>query len=230
MAERRYRVSHIVFDVDGTLVDFESAMWHALRVTAATASEHTGTLVTPQHLQDVRNRVAVEPQWQGRPLLELRVEAYRRVLAAAGHLREETARELSDAFVAAREEMLFVYPDAEEALPELHARGFIMIAATNGNVFLERQPIARYLAHIHRADDIGVSKPDPRFFALALEAVGARAATTLAVGDRLDNDIAPAETLGMRGILIDREGLEMQDPTVHRIERLTDLPGMLDTP
>jgi FMN phosphatase YigB (HAD superfamily) len=58
--------------------------------------------------------------------------------------------------------------------------------------------------------------------------VGARAQATLTVGDRLDNDIAPAEMLGMAGILIDREGLEMRKPAVHRIEALTELIGVLD--
>ncbi len=230
MSPARLRAQHIFLDVDGTLVDFEAALWHALRVTAAEASALTSTLITPQHLQDIRNVIAVEPAWRGRPLLELRVEAYRRVLAAAGHRREESARELSDVFVSARESVLTVYPDAEEALPELHAAGFVLVAATNGNVFLERQPIAQYLAYIHRADDVGVSKPDPRFFQTAMDAVGAVAETSVAVGDRIDNDIEPARTLGMAGVFIDREGIGLQDPTVLRIEALTELLDILSLP
>ncbi len=229
LPRRRYCVTHILLDVDGTLVDFETAMWHALGRVAELISERTGTLVTPQHLQSLRNQVAVEPGWQGKPLLDIRVEAFRRVLAAAGEDDATVARELSDRFVATREETLVVYPDAAEALPVLHARGFTLVAATNGNVFLERQEIARYLAHVHRADDVGVGKPDPRFFALALERTGGRAETAVAVGDRIDNDVAPAQELGMAGILIDRRGA-VDDPAIHRIERLTELLEVLELP
>ena len=42
-----YRVTHIVFDVDGTLVDFQTALQAALREAAGAASAHLGTLVIP---------------------------------------------------------------------------------------------------------------------------------------------------------------------------------------
>jgi FMN phosphatase YigB (HAD superfamily) len=45
---------------------------------------------------------------------------------------------------------------------------------------------------------VGVFKPDPRIFALALQALGARAERTLMVGDSLTKDCAPARTLGMK--------------------------------
>lgn len=225
---RRYRVTHVLLDVDGTLVDFEAAMWRALDAVAEAISERSGALVTSKHLQSVRNLVATEPAWMGKPLLEVRLEAFRRVLAETGMSDPaDYARVLSDRFVEAREATLTVYPDAAEALPALHARGFTLVAATNGNAFLERQEIARYLAHVHRADDVGIGKPDPRFFALALERTGGRPETAVAVGDRIDNDVAPALELGMAGILIDRDG-HVSDPSVHRIERLTELLEVLE--
>jgi HAD superfamily hydrolase (TIGR01509 family) len=227
MHRASYRVTHVILDVDGTLVDFEAAMWHALRVTAEYASEVTGTLITAEHLQAARDAVAAEPAWQGRPLLDLRVEAYRRLLGIAGVDDPAAPIELSRRFVEAREAVLIVYPDAAEALPALHARGFTLVAATNGNVFLEEREIARYLHHIHRADDVGYSKPDPRFFATALQATGGRPERAITVGDRLDNDIDPARALGMPGILIDRDRA-VQDPSVHRISALTELLDLLE--
>jgi len=47
----------------------------------------------------------------------------------------------------------------------------------------------------------GLSKPDPRAFQAALEALGATPAECIMVGDRIDNDIAPAKALGMAAIL-----------------------------
>ncbi len=47
---------------------------------------------------------------------------------------------------------------------------------------------------------VGVSKPDPAIFRLALEQAGCRAQEAIMVGDRPDNDVAPAKALGMSTI------------------------------
>jgi putative hydrolase of the HAD superfamily len=47
----------------------------------------------------------------------------------------------------------------------------------------------------------GFRKPDPRAFQAAAEALGVPAAACIMVGDRIDNDIAPARALGMAAIL-----------------------------
>ena len=48
----------------------------------------------------------------------------------------------------------------------------------------------------------GFSKPDPRAFQEAAEALGMTPADCVMVGDRIDNDIVPAKTLGMATILL----------------------------
>lgn len=48
------------------------------------------------------------------------------------------------------------------------------------------------------SEDLGIEKPDPRIFAWALEKAGVDPARTLMVGDRVDNDVAPARRLGMK--------------------------------
>jgi 5'-nucleotidase len=47
------------------------------------------------------------------------------------------------------------------------------------------------------SEELGVFKPDPALFRLALERAGVAPEDALMVGDRLDNDIAPAAALGM---------------------------------
>jgi putative hydrolase of the HAD superfamily len=48
----------------------------------------------------------------------------------------------------------------------------------------------------------GFSKPDPRAFQAAAEALGLTPADCVMVGDRIDNDIVPAKALGMATILL----------------------------
>lgn len=48
----------------------------------------------------------------------------------------------------------------------------------------------------------GLRKPDLRAFTAAAEALGVPASACIMVGDRIDNDIAPAKALGMAAILL----------------------------
>lgn len=45
---------------------------------------------------------------------------------------------------------------------------------------------------------VGISKPDPAIFRMALEQAGVGPSEAMMIGDRPDNDIAPAKALGLR--------------------------------
>jgi FMN phosphatase YigB (HAD superfamily) len=50
------------------------------------------------------------------------------------------------------------------------------------------------------SDEVGFSKPDIRIFQLALQLADCKPREAAMVGDRIDNDIAPAKRIGMRTI------------------------------
>ena len=55
------------------------------------------------------------------------------------------------------------------------------------------------------SETMGVAKPDPAFFARALELMGSPPPAEVAyVGDRVDNDVVPATATGMRAVWIRR--------------------------
>ncbi len=227
MAGPPFRVSHVVLDVDGTLVDFDRALRQALAATAERFAELTGTALAPSALQQARNLVAAEPQWRRRPLYDARVESFRRLLAQAGVTDEGAATEqLSETFSRTRNETTTVYPDVIETLEALRGAGLTLIAASNGNLDLEAPGLARYFDATLFAEDAEFLKPDPRFFAQAVERGGGTPAVAAAVGDRLDNDYEPALAAGLHAVLIDRDG-EVNDPAVLRIGSLTELPALL---
>jgi HAD superfamily hydrolase (TIGR01549 family) len=82
----------------------------------------------------------------------------------------------------------------------------------------------------------GLRKPDPAIFRLALDRAGCRADQAVMVGDRIDNDIAPAKAIGMATIRI-RQGLSIaqepkdaaQEPDI-TIPAITALPAVLGLP
>jgi HAD superfamily hydrolase (TIGR01549 family) len=100
-----------------------------------------------------------------------------------------------------------LYPDALHAIEALRAAGHRIAIVAN-------QP-ARREAELRRigvegevmamSDAIGLSKPDPAFFARMLELLGSPDPGTVAyVGDRLDNDVAPSIDAGLRAVWLRR--------------------------
>ncbi|MEV7013108.1 HAD family hydrolase [Streptosporangium sp. NPDC051022] len=99
-----------------------------------------------------------------------------------------------------------LYPDVRPGLTALRDLGYELIIAGN-------QPPQAYDAlaamnlpvdSIHTSDGWGVAKPDPEFFARVVTVSGREPGEILYVGDRLDNDVLPARTAGMRTALIRR--------------------------
>ena len=77
--------------------------------------------------------------------------------------------------------------------------------------------------------ELGLEKPDPAIFELALERVRCSPLQAVMIGDRLDNDIRPARLLGWKTIRIaqgfarfqsPRDGLDEADLTLANLKGL----------
>jgi HAD superfamily hydrolase (TIGR01509 family) len=136
-------------------------------------------------------------------------------------------REVSRAFFEAREAAMQPYEDVEDTVRALRERGVQLVAATNGNATMVSLPVFQQMHLLFTAEDYGVAKPDARFFLEAMARSGARPETSLMVGDRMDNDILPALSLGMYGALLDRDG-GAPDVDVPRLDSLTDLLTLIE--
>jgi putative hydrolase of the HAD superfamily len=71
---------------------------------------------------------------------------------------------------------------------------------------------------------VGVEKPDPAIFKLALERMNAEAATAVFVGDVPSVDVVGARAAGLAPVLIDRHDL-YTDWDVPRLKSITDVPA-----
>jgi HAD superfamily hydrolase (TIGR01549 family) len=94
-----------------------------------------------------------------------------------------------------------LYGDVRGCLEELRALGFTIVLA--GNQPARRTEQLRALGlpadHLVVSADLGAEKPDSTFFTALLDLVDTSdPADVLYVGDRVDNDIVPAVTMGMR--------------------------------
>jgi len=98
-------------------------------------------------------------------------------------------------------------PEADLALALARARGLrtAVISNSNGTVadILAHLDLATHLEFIIDSSKVGVEKPDPRIFHLALERAGLQPHEAVYVGDLYSIDVLGARAAGMRAILMD---------------------------
>ena len=96
------------------------------------------------------------------------------------------------------------YPDALPTLEGLHHLGLKLgVIANQPPGTKERLAVWRLLGYfdvIAASAESGVAKPDPAIFISALKEADCLAENAVMVGDRLDNDVAPANRLGMHSV------------------------------
>jgi 8-oxo-dGTP diphosphatase/putative hydrolase of the HAD superfamily len=94
-----------------------------------------------------------------------------------------------------------LYPDANNCLKELKKKkyqiGIIANQLPGTEERLIKFGIRQYIDLIVASAEVGVSKPDKKIFELALERANCNPQKTMMVGDRVDNDIVPAKSMGM---------------------------------
>jgi putative hydrolase of the HAD superfamily len=74
---------------------------------------------------------------------------------------------------------------------------------------------------------VGIEKPDPRIYELALKRAGVAAADAVFVGDNPEFDVAPPRSLGMFTVLVDRRG-RYEEHDGARIADMSELPALLE--
>jgi HAD superfamily hydrolase (TIGR01662 family) len=120
-----------------------------------------------------------------------------------------------------------LYEDALPVLDELRRHGLKIGLVTNG-----QRDLDEFVAHHGLDVDAKVGskahgkiKPHPSIFVAALQELDARPDEAAMVGDSFEDDIEGARALGMRAILLDRDGLHAGEQ--ERIDSLLALPAAL---
>jgi len=110
------------------------------------------------------------------------------------------------------EELYFDTIEVLEALKNKYKLGIIANQLAGLKPRLDKLGISKYFDVILGSNDVGLHKPDLRFFELALKEANTTAEVSMMVGDRLDNDIYPAKKLGMKTVWIKRGFGKYQTP------------------
>jgi FMN phosphatase YigB (HAD superfamily) len=123
-----------------------------------------------------------------------------------------------------------LYPDAEPCLRRLRGRGLLVGAV--GNMALDHEDFVRpHVDFVSSSERWQVEKPSAGFFERVLEAAGRPAQEVAYVGDRVDNDVAPALAAGMVAVHLRRGPwgyLHRPPPGAIAIRSLDELPDAFD--
>jgi HAD superfamily hydrolase (TIGR01509 family) len=217
----------VSFDLDETLWAFMPMMNGSLAGTIAALERRRPELaghITVELLHEQRRLVAEEREGSYR---ELRLESFRRVLAAHDIHDPELPAWMVDVWMAERPTAVQLHDDVEPELDALAAAGRVLGAITNGNFPFAQLDVARRFAFIVHAEQLGEMKPAPAAFRHAVELCDGDPARWVHVGDGLDTDVAGAQACGMKAVWINRAGIPLPEGYTPDAE-LPSLAGLTD--
>ncbi|MHB0999452.1 MAG: HAD family hydrolase [Armatimonadota bacterium] len=228
----------LIFDLDDTLVDFDSstgACWRAACHQYAVHLPGTSPDQVLAAINDYRHWFWSDPDRHRMGRLNLdqtRREIVYGALKQLGIDSREDAVRIGDAYTLLRDETLVLFPDTIDVLEYLRTAGIPLAMITNGNADIQRSKIERFnLEHyfdtIIVEGEFGIGKPDERVYLHALRELGAEPSHTWMVGDNLEWEVAAPQKLGIQGIWFDVRGTGLPEGSTvipdRIIRRLTDL-------
>jgi len=103
-----------------------------------------------------------------------------------------------------------VYPDVAPALARLRASGAAVALVSNWDARLEgllgRLGLLEAFHVVVISGTVGVSKPDPGIFGIAVQGLGVDPAATVHIGDSLHDDVHGALQAGLSAVWLRRKG------------------------
>jgi putative hydrolase of the HAD superfamily len=207
----------VIFDLWDTLIDFDPVSGRAFQDRVA---ERLGR--DPDELATlwVEGRARREAGPLRAYLLELGAD-------------DESADELAALRLESTRPLLKPRRGALETLADLRRRGYalglITVCSEDVEQLWDESPFAGLFDSTVFSCAVGLRKPDPRIYRLALGELGVEPEQAIFVGDGANDELAGAERIGMRAVLIHREGEEPQWEEVRDWQgpRITTIPQLL---
>lgn len=235
-------VKGIIFDYGGTIdsrgVHWSEIIWQGYQVAEVPVSKaefRDSYVMAERELAKVRH-ILPHHNFYDLLLIKMRIELgdlVRRGVLPVDFAIEDKAKQIAEyCYEAARGSI----EEARPTLEALYAR-YPMVLVSNfyGNVesVLKDFDVRRYFKTIVESAVVGVRKPDPKIFALGVEALELTPEEVLVVGDSYRKDIVPAESLGCKVQWLKGKGWTAEeDAQMHPciISKLSDIltDGILD--
>ncbi len=230
----RNRIEAILFDIDQTLVDVNSAIADALRELFNAYGSELGSDVADlearwRHLFEVHYTRFLEGeitfQCQKRYRMQDLFRRSRPLLDAA------QADEICEVFEKSCRSRWRSFPEVTDVLQQLPQ--FRLAVLSNGDPVEQKMKLTlcdliHFFPQVFTPPELGICKPHAAAFVRACELLGCDTRSCVYVGDRLDVDAIASTRAGLSGVWLDRSALETKDAKgVHVIHHLGQLPPLL---
>lgn len=228
----------VLFDLDGTLFDYDAAEAAAVTATLRSVGIPPDAEVVATYRQiNARHWAALE---RGETTTaRLRHERWAEVLATCG-VHDIDLAALAERYLVELAAGSQPVPGALEVVAAVAAHHPVAYL-TNGLSDVQRprlaaSPLGAYTDVVVISDEVGVAKPDPGIFAAALARLGDPPADRVTmVGDSLIADIGGATALGMETVWVASDAAVVGmaaasgDPPrpTHRVRDIRELPNVL---
>ena len=203
-------IKTLFFDVGYTLVN-EDAVWERRCKEQAETEEAKKLGVTAQDIYHEIEKATIE----GLPQFRTVIDRFKFSQMVPYHSELETMYEEA--------------PQVLETLAQKYALGVIANQLDGLKERLESFGILKYFKYVISSWDVKVMKPDIRIFEYALKTANCKPQDAVMIGDRIDNDTAPAQSLGMKAVWIKQgfgklqTALAAANPPDYEVENLTEL-------
>ncbi len=238
-------ISAVVFDLGGTLLDFNpdrlpwldwerAGLANAYAYLSARGYQIEERALIGEFIDDLPERW--ERATQGGENLCLGA-VMREACAACGI--EPTPAEIKEAvarYIELLDARVVPYDDTVDTLERLRAAGYriglvsnTMWPARYHHQELQRFGLHPYFDHTVFSSDVGVWKPQPGIYLLSLGALDVPAKEAVFVGDMPAHDIVGAKEVGMRAVY--KQNVSFRPDGVGPdavIEHLSELPGLIE--
>lgn len=207
----------LLLDLDGTLLADD---WYAdalVQTCREVAAAHPG--LGEARLLDANGNAwddywpRIEERWMLGKLdgASVRIEVWRRTLRACGLEDETLALHAAETHHQRSRAGYRLYDDVAPLLAAAREADIPLAIITNGASDDQRDKlrtlgIEGWFGAVVISGEVGVGKPDPAVFELALEGLGGEAGAACHVGDLLEADVAGANAAGVRSIWLNRNG------------------------
>lgn len=235
-------ISAIIFDLDGTLTDYSASSETGLREAMKVFNSDRDNPLDWYTFKDAYDAVIrSESAWTSVHGLsasakETRIQRFKTLFQALGLPIESNISEMAEAYGLGRSKGARLYPDVMGTLEYL-AQKYTLAVLTEGSVKTQSEQITKlkiesFFSQVIISGETPWHKPDLSLYEYAAIQMDCEPDKILMAGDRLDWDIRPAAEIGMKTVLVDRQGLSVSEHnTICRpdavIQSLTELTKLL---
>jgi HAD superfamily hydrolase (TIGR01549 family) len=227
--------SFIFFDLGQTLIDewdyityFDQKFLEVLN--------GFGARIDQRNYRAIRNSIIRDRKIGHGSVKELVIEVCK-LLSPPGYEKVIASR-LEAQIKQGRRDLFKFFDDAEttlQALSKNYEMGIIANQSEDILELLEKSGFDRFFKVKAISSSLKLKKPDSKIFELALREAGQNAEDCIMVGDRLDTDICPANTMGMTTIRTTNSLFALQVPKrvcehpSYTVASLSEIPELLES-